>query len=159
MLCVKSYKLFLILRLSVLYYLLMKTRIAILCNTCIEEAKIKKDNNLSNQSSTFVQVEMNEEGVYTYKCPKGHKNWTFNQSHHFQVLFDLGILSLSDSYTREAVSRFRHWLYFVLFRCIQQPAFYRRNKKYRIQSVSVSARQFTPVAPTICRFIYVSIIP
>lgn len=53
-----------------------------------------------------IAIELNETGLYSFVCPNGHTNYIFIQQHLFQILFDMGILSLSDSFTREAVSSF-----------------------------------------------------
>lgn len=70
-----------------------------MCSQCFEESK-------GNYPLKSVPIELNEKGVYSYECPNNHKNWYFIQEPLFQILFDLGVLAISDSYTREAVSSF-----------------------------------------------------
>lgn len=55
-----------------------------------------RDDNLS--------IEINNSGTYIGKCKKGHDVKLIIQNQKFEVLFDLGIISLIEGYTREAVS-------------------------------------------------------
>lgn len=75
------------------------------CNHCLEEAQ-QRGEEYNYDFEKYVLVELNEDGIYNYKCPNNHIQWTFIHEHLFQILFDLGVLALSDSYTREAISSF-----------------------------------------------------
>ena len=76
------------------------------CEDCEEEAKKRGEKYLDNLPPNFIPIELNEDGVYSFQCTNGHVKWTFLQEQLFQILFDLGVLAISDSYTREAVSSF-----------------------------------------------------
>lgn len=83
----------------------MKIIINTFCNYCFEEAnKSGQDYDYNQDKHLF--VELNEEGFYSFECPKKHTQWKFIHAHLFQILFDLGTLALSDSYTREAISSY-----------------------------------------------------
>lgn len=51
-----------------------------------------------------VSVELNDLGTYSGKCKKGHDLRFIIQNPKFEILFDLGVISLIEGYTREAVS-------------------------------------------------------
>ena len=76
------------------------------CEFCYEEAKQKGEKYFENSIPPAVLIELNEKGIYSWKCPNNHINWFFLDEQLFQTLFDLGALALSDGYTREAVSSF-----------------------------------------------------
>lgn len=73
------------------------------CQFC-EEDDLKSGKKLGIPKAIF--IELNDKGIYSWKCEKNHTNWFFQQEPLFQILFDLGALALSDGYTREAVSSF-----------------------------------------------------
>ena len=75
------------------------------CNYCLEEAQ-QRGEEYKWDINKYVLVELNEDGIYNFNCTNNHIQWTFIDEHLFQILFDLGALALSDSYTREAVSSF-----------------------------------------------------
>lgn len=83
----------------------MKILINTFCNHCLAEAE-QKGVEYNYDYTKSLLVELNELGLYQFKCPNNHIQWNFIQEHLFQILFDLGALALSDSYTREAVSSF-----------------------------------------------------
>lgn len=55
---------------------------------------------------TFKDVEVKTNGIYEFKCDYGHENISILQHHSFQLLYDLGIKTLLDGYTREAATSF-----------------------------------------------------
>lgn len=82
----------------------MKISLSTSCKECREEAHSKDQKYINVEP--FTLVELNEKGVYKLTCPNGHVKWYFIEEQLFQILYDLGALSLSDGYTREAVSSF-----------------------------------------------------
>lgn len=74
----------------------MKLRIS--CPNCHEED--------SNHIFNFVNVEINDDGVYNIKCNKGHRSIVLTHQPKFEILFDLGAMALLDGYPKEAVSSF-----------------------------------------------------
>lgn len=83
----------------------MKISLSTLCKECYQESK-KKGQKYKAPSEPTTLVELNEKGLYKIICPSGHIKWIFIEEQLFQILYDLGALSLSDGYTREAVSSF-----------------------------------------------------
>jgi hypothetical protein len=82
----------------------MKISVANFCVQCNEESqKLGKE---YTPEEKLVFAELNELGIYNYQCPNGHQKKMILKKQLFQILFDLGALALSDSYTREAVSSF-----------------------------------------------------
>ena len=75
------------------------------CNYCLEEAD-KKGIEYDYDYNKTNLVELNEVGLYHFTCPQNHVQWMIVQEQLFQILFDLGVLAVCDSYTREAVSSF-----------------------------------------------------
>lgn len=84
----------------------MKILISTYCDECSEEAEKRGNKYLHNTPPEFTPIELNENGIYSLQCPNNHTKWFFLQEQLFQILFDLGVLSVSDGYTREAVSSF-----------------------------------------------------
>lgn len=84
----------------------MKILFSGICYQCFEEAKKKGEKFAKNYPPLGVAIELNEQGVYSYQCQNKHISWYFLQEPLFQILFDLGVLAISDGYTREAVSSF-----------------------------------------------------
>ena len=83
----------------------MKILLSKFCNHCLEEAQQKNEKyDLDHREN--VLVELNDEGVYSFNCPKNHTQWVFTFEEIFQILYDLGVRSLCDGYTREAVASF-----------------------------------------------------
>ncbi|WP_337970044.1 hypothetical protein [Virgibacillus salexigens] len=72
----------------------MKT--LVICKHCSKEGK----------GPTYKELEIEHSGIYEFKCINGHENISILQLHSFQLLYDLGIKALLDSYTREAVTSF-----------------------------------------------------
>ncbi|MCU7712486.1 hypothetical protein OK414_14800 [Priestia sp. JV24] len=65
-------------------------KLIISCNQC---------NNLTNS-----KVEIVDDGTYHLTCENGHTSVVFMQEQQFEILFEMGMLTLLDGYTREAVS-------------------------------------------------------
>ena len=76
------------------------------CDQFYEEARKKGEDFEQNYIPRGIAIELNEQGIYSYQCPNNHTSWYFLQEPLFQILFDSGVLALSDGYTREAVSSF-----------------------------------------------------
>ncbi|MCR8633201.1 hypothetical protein [Paenibacillus radicis (ex Xue et al. 2023)] len=51
-------------------------------------------------------LEMRDDGIYSVSCINGHKSIVVLNHHKYEILFEMGVLALSDGYTREAVSNF-----------------------------------------------------
>ena len=88
-----------------LYKRNMKIFVPNFCAQCNDEA-IKLGKEYIPNESEIGLAELNELGIYHYLCTNGHKQTMILKQQLFQILFDLGALALSDSYTREAVSSF-----------------------------------------------------
>jgi hypothetical protein len=59
--------------------------------------------------SNHVQVypaAVRDDGLYEFTCPRGHKNIISTIEMKFEVLFEIGVYAILDSYYREAVSSF-----------------------------------------------------
>jgi hypothetical protein len=84
----------------------MKIFFSGICYECLEKARKDGKKDLTSLPGPSIAIELNEEGVYSYQCQKNHINWYFLQEPLFQILFDLGVLTINDGYTREAVSSF-----------------------------------------------------
>lgn len=82
----------------------MKLEIRPRCNICMEESNNGRE--YIPDVLKFIDVEMNEDGIYDYECDKGHKTYILIAEELFETLYDLGAMALSDGYTREAVSSF-----------------------------------------------------
>lgn len=86
----------------------MKISISSFCWKCFDEtSKTKEDyERLRRELNSDVdkEVELNEENLYEFECPNGHKTYTSLQAQKFELLFDLAAMALIDGYTREAVS-------------------------------------------------------
>lgn len=52
------------------------------------------------------EVDLNDDGVYKLTCSNGHVKTYFVENDKYQILFDLGILAIDNSFYREAVSSF-----------------------------------------------------
>lgn len=53
-----------------------------------------------------VEVEINDNNLYKFECSHGHPQHEFIRNEKFEILFDLGILALQNSFQRESVSSF-----------------------------------------------------
>ncbi|SNZ09992.1 hypothetical protein SAMN05421503_1454 [Terribacillus aidingensis] len=62
--------------------------------------------NRDNSQLIDVNVPLNESGIYTVECSFGHKTRHIMGVQHFEVLFELGIMSLLDGYYRESIPNF-----------------------------------------------------
>ncbi|WP_426065239.1 hypothetical protein [Flavobacterium sp. DSP2-3-1] len=101
----------------------MKIAISSFCWECFTETdqsadayeKLKKELN----SDVDSEVELDNENIHKFICPKGHSSFTQLQEQKFQILFDLASMALNDGYTKEAVSSYSGALerfieYFIL---------------------------------------------
>lgn len=88
----------------------MKIAISSFCWECFSQTdqskkayeKLKKELN----SDIDFEVELDNENIHEFVCPKGHKSYTQLQEQKFQILFDLASMALNDGYTKEAVSTY-----------------------------------------------------
>lgn len=64
------------------------------------------------------EVELNDENLYEFICPKNHRSLTQLQEQKFEILFDIASLALLDGYTKEAVSSYSSSLERFLEYCI-----------------------------------------
>ena len=51
-------------------------------------------------------IDIRNDGLYEFACPKGHKSVTILQEQKFEILFEIGANAILDGYYREAVSSF-----------------------------------------------------
>lgn len=88
----------------------MKIRFSTLCIQCLKEDGNTKEayENLKKemQGKEDYLTEINDENLYEYVCPRGHKSFSQLSEEKFVLLFDLGALALLDGYAKEAVSTF-----------------------------------------------------
>lgn len=76
--------------------------------------RLKKELN----SDVDFEVELNDENLYEFVCPKGHRSLTQLQEQKFEILFDIASLALIDGYTKEAVSSYSSSLERFIEYCI-----------------------------------------
>lgn len=80
------------------------------CWECFNEtSKTKEDyEQLKKELNSDVdfEVELNDENLYEFICPKNHRSLTQLQEQKFEILFDIASLALIDGYTKEAVSSY-----------------------------------------------------
>lgn len=57
---------------------------------------------LNSTGPTFIQI--NDQGLYPYTCPNGHKNAIILQQEKFELLFQSAAYAITDGYLKEAVS-------------------------------------------------------
>lgn len=57
-------------------------------------------------SVNFAVIDIRNDGLYEFTCPKGHKSVTILQEQKFEILFEIGAHAILDGYYREAVSSF-----------------------------------------------------
>lgn len=55
-------------------------------------------------SFTYTDLELETTSTYNFTCRNDHHTVCLLMTHPFQLLFDLGMMAISDGYTREAVS-------------------------------------------------------
>ncbi|MGG7034452.1 MAG: hypothetical protein ACI7YS_04555 [Flavobacterium sp.] len=88
----------------------MKIRLSTLCHQCLKENGNTKEayDNLKKEMTGKEDylTEINDENLYEYVCPRGHKSFSQLSEEKFVLLFDLGALALLDGYAKEAVSTF-----------------------------------------------------
>ena len=88
----------------------MKIAISSFCWECFAQTdqskeayeKLKKELN----ADVDFEVELDNENIHEFICPKGHRTLTQLQEQKFQILFDLASMALNDGYTKEAVSSY-----------------------------------------------------
>lgn len=66
------------------------------CNECMIESLKHK--------SEVVDYMLNDDGIYNFKCSKGHDNLILVQEQKFEILFESASMAIVDGYPREAVS-------------------------------------------------------
>lgn len=76
--------------------------------------ELKKELN----SEIDFEVELNDENLYEFICPKNHRSLTQLQEQKFEILFDIASLALIDGYTKEAVSSYSSSLERFIEYCI-----------------------------------------
>lgn len=76
--------------------------------------QLKKELN----SDIDFEVELNDENLYEFICPKKHRTLTQLQEQKFEILFDIASLALLDGYTKEAVSSYSSSLERFIEYCI-----------------------------------------
>lgn len=88
----------------------MKIGISSFCWECSsqtdqsQEAYEKLKNELN--ADVDIEVELDNDNIHEFVCPKGHRTFTQLQEQKFQILFDLASMALNDGYTKEAVSSY-----------------------------------------------------
>lgn len=53
-----------------------------------------------------VALDIRDDGIYEFKCLRGHESFMELQQERFQILFEIGVRAIGDTYYREAVSSF-----------------------------------------------------
>ena len=92
----------------------MKLRIT--CMECVKE---------TGETPPDIQsIELRDDGLYSFTCPKGHTTLTVLQNQKFEILFDFGLMALVDGYTREAITNFassleRFYGFYVFTTCLK----------------------------------------
>lgn len=88
----------------------MKIKFSAICSSCLNEDGNTKEayENLKKKMNgqEHYLTEINDENLYEFICPRGHKSFSQLSEEKFILLFDLGALALLDGYTKEAVSTF-----------------------------------------------------
>lgn len=69
------------------------------CNTCA----LVKGVDVSYEG---VAIDIQDDGIYRFQCPRGHERYMEVQQERFQILFEIGFHAITDTYYREAVSSF-----------------------------------------------------
>ncbi|WP_139490824.1 hypothetical protein [Brevibacillus dissolubilis] len=67
-----------------------------ICHKCLVE----------QGTASFIDLDFQDDGIYTSVCEKGHESLVCLQEELFQILFEHGAMALLDGYQREAVSSF-----------------------------------------------------
>lgn len=88
----------------------MKIGISSFCWECFSQTDQSKEayEKLKNELNADVdfEVELDNDNIHEFVCPKGHRTFTQLQEQKFQILFDLASMALNDGYTKEAVSSY-----------------------------------------------------
>ncbi|HZV68421.1 MAG TPA: hypothetical protein VFG10_02725 [Saprospiraceae bacterium] len=88
----------------------MKIAISSFCWECFAKTDQSKEayEKLKNElnSDLDFEVELDNENIHEFMCPKGYSIFTQLQEQKFQILFDLASMALNDGYTKEAVSSY-----------------------------------------------------
>ncbi len=77
----------------------MKIIAPLTCMKCLQE------NGVPDLSFSHY-AEVNNDFRYTFTCPRGHENTVIDQSHRYEILFQIGATAIIDGYYREAISSF-----------------------------------------------------
>jgi hypothetical protein len=92
------------------------------CWQCFNETSQTKEDyeQLKKELNSDVdfEVELNDENLYEFICPKKHRSLTQLQEQKFEILFDIASLALIDGYTKEAVSSYSSSLERFIEYCI-----------------------------------------
>lgn len=59
---------------------------------------------IGQPTTEFQLVEMNDNGLLSSTCSRGHTTLTMLQEQKFEILFDFGAMALLDGYPREAIT-------------------------------------------------------
>ena len=70
----------------------------------MECIKNSMNNKTLPESDNYISAELTDNLIMKGSCKYGHESFFIIQNPKFEILFDLGIISLLDGYTREAVS-------------------------------------------------------
>lgn len=88
----------------------MKIGISSFCWECFSQTDQSKEayDKLKNELNADLdfEVELNNDNIHEFVCPKGHRTFTQLQEQKFQILFDIASMVLNDGYTKEAVSSY-----------------------------------------------------
>ncbi|MBK6834845.1 MAG: hypothetical protein IPG89_11455 [Bacteroidetes bacterium] len=88
----------------------MKIKLSTFCYLCLKEdgnTKEAYDNLIKEMGGNEKHLtELNNENLYEFTCPRGHKTYSQLSEEKYVILFDLGSLALLDGYSKEAVSTF-----------------------------------------------------
>ncbi|MBK7230394.1 MAG: hypothetical protein IPH97_16350 [Ignavibacteriales bacterium] len=88
----------------------MKIGISSFCWECFSQTDQSKEayDKLKNELNADLdfEVELNNDNIHEFVCPKGHRTFTQLQEQKFQILFDIASMALNDGYTKEAVSSY-----------------------------------------------------
>lgn len=88
----------------------MKIGISSFCWECFSHTDQSKEayEKLKNElnADVDIEVELDNDNIHEFVCPKGHRTFTRLQEQKFQILFDLASMALNDGYTKEAVSSY-----------------------------------------------------
>jgi hypothetical protein len=60
----------------------------------------------ANVAYEGIAIDVRDDGLYKFHCPQGHEQLMELQQERFQILFEIGVKAIGDTYYREAVSSF-----------------------------------------------------